>query len=169
MPGRIQSRPRGFLAALGLKSSGQNPPSMLDEVRPGFDMGAHYLSGFEGGSVDSQPLAAVGDSVEIFVPQGKVWIPIALHYGPIKGTGSLAQPSRFMCSMQLGGVSVVLHSHTTTTSQNAAGDSALDGFVFPELIVLPPGTRFKAEAADLGALVATMTIQLAVGYYELDT
>lgn len=169
MPGRIQTLPRGFLAALGLKSSGQNPAEVLDEVRPTFEMDSLYLQQFTKGELQAAAVTTgVGDSVDIFVPQGKVWIPIAAHHGFVNTGGNISSTSISVLSVQIGGIAIAISDLVLETTLGASGQSHLRGVVFPDRFALPPGTRFRAEVTDISGLVTPVNIQLAIGYYELE-
>jgi hypothetical protein len=82
--GRIQTLPIGYLDALGLKTTGVNPPNTLDSVTPVVDMLPFYF----GDNVDSETNlftgVVSGTDVSISVPAGEAWIPLAASYNVIR-------------------------------------------------------------------------------------
>lgn len=77
MPSRINTSPRGLLAALGIKSVGQNPYLLLDEVRPQVDLWPQYVQeNLQLTEVSTAAVNTIGTNYgnnSLVVPNNQIW------------------------------------------------------------------------------------------------
>lgn len=71
--GQVNRIPNGFLDLLGVLSLGKNPPAFADQIAPVVDLVDFYSAQTLSGHNHVLNHAAVGDNVEVFVPEGETW------------------------------------------------------------------------------------------------
>lgn len=162
---KVQSFPAGYIALLGIKD-GQNPFQSADFITPVVSLDTFYLAA----AIDSASTATAGatnngDFASVDVPAGEAWRLLALSGNVLNATAPLANvriglqvldPRNFS--------STCIHRFEAPIA--AVTDTLHDGIPFPQPIVVPPGTRLRAQLlCDLGA--ATIELQCRVLFQRL--
>lgn len=165
MPGKIQTPAFGFLSALGLKSSGQQPFESEPNLTNVYNMNEFYDSGLITTFSQSQAgVQVVGDSVTATVPAGKAWRLIALQ----TSMSALAVNDDIRIGFAIRWRGNTIRIGSTPWFQNvAAGDLPSWGFIVPQPVVLLAGTGILA-LIEQATLTAAETINVGGIVVEYD-
>lgn len=161
---RPQTRPYGFLSALGIKSTGRNPPEGSDLLQPQYDLTPHYLSGQQAGDFSFELKQLPGDFTVMTVPEGQGWWMVSAACQLNLATGefgavtlSINGNSGFGSTYGRGE-----HLHAAATNGNSCGAFC----VFPQPLILLPGNTIRATIVD-STLAAARALSIFASFYRL--
>lgn len=155
MPSLVNRLPVGLLSLLGIKSTGLNPSTLLDEVRPTVDLSQYYLSDtWENtfGLTAAANAPGLWAATAIAPPRGQLWVyddlVVSVTSNLLAGTTYRVRPIVFDVAS-----SIVMASATTSVTFTA-GEQCSIGFGRP--VIIRPGETAGAfvEAVTLGTAVA---------------
>lgn len=154
----VQSIPSGYLSLLGIKD-GQNPGQSADYITPTVAVDTFYLAT----AVDSARNQLVGatnegDQASLTVPSSEAWRLLAVGFN----TTSVSGAATIRVTVQLidprGGFPVSVDDFAPVVVA-AAGDAQFSGVLFPQPVVVPPGTVIRSYLLnDLGAVTCTLHV-----------
>lgn len=161
---RPQTRPFGFLSALGIKSTGRNPPEGSDVLSPIYDLSPHYLSGLQAGEFEFSLAQVPGDSTTMTVPEGEAWHMVAAAATLNMATGEAATVNLSVNGNSGFGSTYASGSHTHAAATN--GNSTVASIVFPQPLILLPGNTIRASVVD-STLAAARALSIFASFYRL--
>ena len=157
MPTKVQSVPKGLLAALGATGTGRNPDMLLESVSVVLDGRSFYFGRPEVLVASSGAVSAIFAGASIAVPQNEVWRVLGLG---VQGTMSLAN-GLFNC--HIGVQSIAGQFTMPLVSTDTTRIASVNGEVFAlgteTDILLPSGSQIRGQ---LGCTVTTGTCTLVV-------
>lgn len=172
MPGKIQRFPKGFTGLLGTKGQGEGPDLVLDELRASIDLLDLYAAqiGYRT-SKNSGGIGAVGDTIQISVPDRQTYYMHALHgrvsFGGAPRTARFSVQHRNTPTEGGGTGETCLVSHEATSLQ--AGGQAHCCLVFPRPFIAVGGTMFVLEIDDWTGGFATATAQIEIEFTQISS
>lgn len=163
MSSLIQRVPQGFLDALGIKSTGTNPNQLSEDVRPVVNLIDFYLASRYETVIASGNITNNGDIISLDVPAGEAWAMQTLS-GRVSYTAGTD-----LASFHLGyrraaaGSTISVRSSGVSLAAIATAQDVLIGHFFPQLLILPPGSRIVLQnnIAIGGARAAVLICDIA--------
>lgn len=158
MPGRIQTPPFGFLSALGLKSSGSQPPAVATDLVPSYETGGYYDASKLETASNGAAMAGAGSSVDLEVPAGEAWKLIGAQYGVIPSAGSPSVGS-FALLIIWNNASIRIATETPNkVIASALSEQQFGAVLFPRDVVLLPGARLRARYENGNSITGTINV-----------
>lgn len=155
----LQSIPAGYLSLLGIKQ-GSNPGQAADFVQPVVSLDTFYLAT----AIDSLRSALVGatnegDQASLTVPSTEAWRLLAVGFN-VNAFSAAAAAVRVAVQLvdPRGGFPVSVMDPMDKAIA-ATTDAVFSGILFPQPVVVPPGTVIRSYLLnDLGAVTCTLMV-----------
>lgn len=166
---RINRVPWGLQDILGSQSQGENPSELLQEVRPSFDMWPLWAQERIQYDRITGSITARGQNVNIAVPDGEYWMPIAM-YGGVAGFADIGT----VIKIALFGLRVspntgnffVFHESDLVTS-TVVGELFHTTFPCESRVLYPPGTVFGSRTSEYVPTIGPDTLEFGILYWQL--
>ena len=162
---KINQPPRGLQDFLGNVNQGINPHELDHRVAPGVDLVPFW-------GVDKIRMlvntgnvtGAVGQGIELAVPAGEVWIPIAVSGDWFLLTTEIGRIALHMTDPAGNARTVIAKSELVTAG---AGTEAIScGLAFPQRFVMPTGWKFRCQV-ETSTVAGAQSMSVDVMYYRL--
>ena len=168
MPGRIQTRPLGFLSALGLKSSGQNPPTVDDEAKAVYELSPHYHVD----KLDAQSVSGTsttnGDTLDLTIPQGEAWQVISCQYGLTPAAGASLTLGRLALLVGWNQNSIRVDVGEVIERSIVANQSILFAWNPQWPVLLPPGSTLTGRVEVAANYSGTINFNVAALFHRFE-
>lgn len=165
---RIQQVPRGYLDALGIKSTGRNPGDTTEELRPTIDLTEMYLSHANEVVEETTLLAsALGSSATATVPSGVVWRVLA--FSGLVTTLTGAANLQFSVGIRSAGGSYFASAQNNPIEVAAVVNARYRlGVEMPVPLILSPGWGIACQFDQaLSAGTATIQVRAMVNVFRI--
>ena len=145
---RVQSLALGFLDLLNAKTSGRNPDTYINEIRPVIDMGQFYqLADRDHLGVAGTCSSPGSGTVSFAVPEGEFWLLHAIS-GTITANGvssnNILDLRVLGPSSDSGSLQTTIHVSRDTPLDSAAGQtSMMSGEVLGTPLWMRPGEQIR--------------------------
>lgn len=157
----IQRVPESFLAALGIRGTGENPRNLPDNVQPVVELGDYYSSRFwETVNGSTAGATNVGDQATMTVPAGESWRVHSITGAIVSISGAATVSCNL--SFRPTGVGSAIRLAARSVALPAANDQMQLG-ALANGIILPPGSTINCGLEfDLGAVTGTLVVAACI-------
>lgn len=144
---KVNATPIGLQSLLGNVNQGVNPHELNHEIQPIVDLLPFWSSRRLIKESDTQSLSIVhGQGINLTVPEGELWLPIAAHFecgNFATATDDISLTVGIVPPLNVGMVS--FNSTDVLNNPGSAGSTARACIAFPQAFILSGGWSVRGE------------------------